>query len=346
MPSSNPCDTSANRTRARCKGVSPRPGLLGACSLVAVLFRQRPVVCSWGRALWLAALFASPFAAAQSHAGSACPVQPEYPLPRGAAELRELADRLEFFSQQAGCLQSADFHAWRGAVLLMLGRPVEAVEPLERALLTNPQLFGAQLDLAQAHAMQGDRASAAALLQDLRDRAEVPSGFSLRLQQEIAALQAPARAVAEPAPGGWQSSWQFSAVAGGDTNLNNAPSATEITLTLPAGDVTLPLDPASRPRKGAALLAAAQWQAIRSQGESVWMLQADMRARKTADSGTGYSRPTSLPTGCRRRWRPRNGWPASVPAISSSAAPRSCGPPGRASSTNGPGFPPPSSACR
>ena len=47
---------------------------------------------------------------------------------------------------------------------------------------------------------------------------------------------------------GWQSSWQVSVLGGADTNLNNAPSATELTLTLPQGDVTLPLDPASRPR--------------------------------------------------------------------------------------------------
>ncbi|MBI5275317.1 MAG: hypothetical protein HY854_02570 [Burkholderiales bacterium] len=217
----------------------------------------------------------------------ACALQPQYPLPPANGELRALSERIERVANDPGCLADAGFHAWRGAVLMSLGRSLEAVEPLERALLTNPLLFGAQMDLAQAHALQGDRASAIALLQDLRDRAEVPAGMSLRLDREIAALQAAARRPALAA-GQWQHSWQLATLAGYDTNLNNAPSATEITLTLPQGDVTLPLDPSSQPKKGAALLAAAQWQGLKPAGQSVWVLQADMRSRHTGDHATGW----------------------------------------------------------
>ena len=243
---------------------------------------------SLGRALWLAGLLLASNASAQSAPAATCPVQPRYPLPAANGELRELSLRIEGFSQQPECLEDADFHAWRGAVLMSLGRPAEAVEPLERALLTNPRLFGAQVDLAQAHVQLGDRASAAALLDDLRARAEVPEGMRLRLEREVAALLAP-KAASQPAQQRqWHTSWQVSALAGYDTNLNNAPTASEITLTLPQGDVSLPLDPSSMPRKGGALLTAAQWQGMRPQGESVWVVQADLRARHTGESDTGY----------------------------------------------------------
>jgi len=216
-------------------------------------------------------------------------VQPRYPLPGAAAELRELAERLEPLARQAPCLNDAHFHAWRGAILMALGRPEEAVEPLERALLTNPELHGAQMDLAQALAQQGDRASAASLLEDLGRRAQLPAATREQLAREIAAL----RGAGAPQGGaataqGWSTTWQLSLLGGFDSNLNNAPSASELTLTLPQGDVTLPLDPSSRPKKGGAMLAAANWQGLRPRGDSVWVLQADMRARQTGESATSY----------------------------------------------------------
>ena len=165
---------------------------------------------------------------------------------------------------------------------MALGKPVEAIEPLERALLTNPDLFGAQLDLAQAQAMQGDAASAAALLEDLRSRADLPERFAAQIDREISALRSPAALrMATRLAQGWQSTLQLSTMRGFDTNLNNAPSATELTLTLPGGNVTLPLDPSSRPRRGAAQLSAVQWQGVRAAGESAWVMQAEARDRHT-----------------------------------------------------------------
>jgi hypothetical protein len=261
-----------------------------------------------GRSFWLAATWLACGAWAQGTApaagspaktetaatagepAQACPLQPHYPLPKALAELRELSERLAELSQERACLKDANFHAWRGAVLMALGRPVEAIEPLERALLENPDLFGAQLDLAQAQSMQGDTASAAALLQDLRSRAQLPEAFAHRIDREIEQLRSPlpTRAAARRLLGEWQSSWQFSTLGGYDTNLNNAPSATELTLTLPGGDVTLPLEPSSQPRKGAAVLATAQWQGVKARDESAWVLQAEARSRHAQDSSTDY----------------------------------------------------------
>ena len=41
-------------------------------------------------------------------------MQPQYPLPKPIAELRQLSERLENAAQTPGCLKDANFHAWRG----------------------------------------------------------------------------------------------------------------------------------------------------------------------------------------------------------------------------------------
>ncbi|MRD47230.1 hypothetical protein GHT07_08060 [Caenimonas koreensis DSM 17982] len=165
---------------------------------------------------------------------------------------------------------------------------MEAVEPLERALLIDPDLPGATLDLAQALGMQGDQASASALLAQLRQRADLPDAIREaidRREQVIAAQQAAGRDIAA----NWQSRWQFAMLAGGDSNLNNAPTNSEVTLTIPGqGNVTLPLDPSAAPRKGAAVMTSASWQGLKAQGESVWVLQGELRARQTSESDASY----------------------------------------------------------
>jgi hypothetical protein len=241
--------------------------------------------------LW-ALLVASGFAHAQgAGAGAggppACPVQPVYPLPASAPELRSLADQLESFASIPGCLKDAHFHAWRGAVLVTLGRAAEAAEPLERALLIDPDLPGATLDLAQALGMQGDQASASALLAQLRARGDLPEAIRLAIDRRTEVLaQEKSRGLLPLA--GWQSRWQVAAMLGVDTNLNNAPSTSEVTLTLPSGNQTFALDPAAAPRKGLAVLSSAQWTGLKAQGESVWVLQGELRSRATRQDETSY----------------------------------------------------------
>jgi len=259
-----------------------------AFSLVAVNSFQRPGYLRLiRRAIWLAcAVAAGAQAQPAAPAPSACPAQPSYPLPRELPQLQALAERLETLSTQKSCLVDAHFHAWRGAVLMALGRPVEAVDPLERALMGDPDLPGAQMDLAQALAFQGDSASAAALLEPLRARTDLDAGLRKAIEVQLAALEQPKEANGKVA--NWYTRLRITAFAGADSNLNNAPSSTEITLTLPSGDLTFPLDPSSLPKSGGAALVTAQWQGIRPQGESVWVLQTELRTRRTGDSATGY----------------------------------------------------------
>jgi hypothetical protein len=221
--------------------------------------------------------------------GEPCPLKVEYPLPSDLPSLGALAERQQAVSGEPGCLKSAPFHAWRGATLLALGKPDEAVEALERALLQDPDLPGAQLDLALALAAQGDSASAVAFLRSLRQRADLPIAIGTAIDRQLGGLLVPdllQRGLALTAD--WQSRWQFSALGGADSNLNNAPAASEITLTLPQGNVTLPLAPSSQPRQGAAVLGVAQWQGLKARGESLWVLQAELRARQTSQADTSY----------------------------------------------------------
>ncbi len=191
-------------------------------------------------------------------------------------------------ANEGGCLTSATFHAWRGATLLALGRTSEAIEPLERALLHDPDLPGAQLDLAQALAEEGDLASARSFLKDMRQRADLPLPIGSAIDRQMELLSIPER-LAGALTSGWQSRWQFSALAGADSNLNNAPSTSEITLTFPGqGNVTLPLDVASQARGGGAALGVMQWQGLRTKGESLWVLQAELRRRQTSERATTY----------------------------------------------------------
>ena len=218
-----------------------------------------------------------------------CSLKAEYPLPSDLDSLRALAERQQEVSGEPGCLKSATFHAWRGATLLALGKPDEAVEPLERALLQDPDLPGAQLDLAQALAAQGDSASAVSFLRSLRQRADLPIAIGTAIDRQLGGLLVPdllQRGLALATD--WQSRWQFSALGGADSNLNNAPAASEITLTFPQGNVTLPLAPSSQPRQGAAVLGVAQWQGLKAHGESLWVLQAELRARQTSQADTSY----------------------------------------------------------
>lgn len=241
--------------------------------------------------LWIAAgaplsAAAQPAAVARPEA-QACSLRPQYPLPTDPQALEQLAERQRAASSEAGCLKSAPFHAWWGATLLALGRPVEAVEPLERALLEDPDLPGAELDLAQALAQAGDTASARAFLSAMRRRPDLPLPIGSAIDRQLDLLSLPAQ-IAGAITQGWQYRLQLSALGGADSNLNNAPATSEITLTFPQGNVTLPLAPSSLARSGGALMGTAQWQGLRVRGDSLWVLQAELRARETSHSDTNY----------------------------------------------------------
>jgi hypothetical protein len=215
-------------------------------------------------------------------AAPACPIQPQYPLPSTQGELRELAARLDAAANEPGCLADAFFLAWRGAVLMALGQSAAAIEPLERALLVRPDLPAAQLDLALALAATGDVTAGAALLEQLRGRSDLPASVRAGLDRQAALV---AGAGAAPR---WHHRLQLSSLVGVDNNLNNAPSVAALTLTLPQGNVTLPLASTSLPKQGAAMLNSVQWQGLRPSGSSLWLLQSELRARVTGEGATDF----------------------------------------------------------
>lgn len=207
---------------------------------------------------------------------NSCPVKPVYPLPQRSEMLHALLEQLDLISQQ--CLLDASFHAWRGAVLLSLRRPAAAIESLERALLIDPSLPGAQLDYAQAMLAMGDKVSARDLLHQLSLRADLPPHLQLLLKEELIASD----------PSNWRSRWILTSALGYDSNLNNAPAASELTLTFPQGAITLPLADSFRPQSGAAWLNVAQWQGLKPLGAQLWLLQAELRTRHTVQRASRY----------------------------------------------------------
>ena len=220
-------------------------------------------------------------AAAQSQAVSpsqplSCAADPVYPLPLGATELQDLLVQLN--AQTPLCLQNAAFYAWRGAVLLALRQPAAAAEALERALLLDPNLPGAQLDYADALLGVGDTASARGLLAQVAQRTDLPISLRPLLARELAATD----------PNAWRARWIFGTAQGIDSNLNNAPAASELTLTFPQGPVTFSLLEGSRPQRGSANLSAVQWLGIKPAGSQLWLLQAELRSRHTESSATRY----------------------------------------------------------
>lgn len=211
-----------------------------------------------------------------SSLSSPCSVQPAGSLPVGERALTDLLAKLD--AMAPACLKDASFHAWRGAVLMGLRRPAAAIESLERALLIQPDLPGAQLDYAQALLAVGDTVGARALLAQVAARSDLPPGLLPVLQRELA----------ETDPAAWRTRWILSTALGADSNLNNAPAASELTLTFPQGPVTLPLLDSSRPQSGLASLGTAQWQGLKPHGTQLWLLQAEIRGRHTAQATSRY----------------------------------------------------------
>lgn len=147
----------------------------------------------------------------------------------------------------ATCGLDPAFLAFRGAWLLIRGDAEQAAIFLERALMLNPDLAGAQVDYAAALAATGERASAVALWKDLLQREDLPTAVRRQIE---ARLTQPETLPTTP----WSVALSLTARLGHDTNLNGAPLSDQLTLTLPDGDALLALGEAYRPRSGSAAL--------------------------------------------------------------------------------------------
>jgi tetratricopeptide (TPR) repeat protein len=134
------------------------------------------------------------------------------------------------------CEEVALFHAQRGAQLLAQGKVEEAAVALEKALLLDPNLPGAQLDYAQALALVGLKGSARAMLAEVLQRPDIQPALKAQLEKGASQnkLQAPATGIdLSGALSSALRSWQWSALAqtalGHETNLNSATYTDSLT---------------------------------------------------------------------------------------------------------------------
>jgi tetratricopeptide (TPR) repeat protein len=186
------------------------------------------------------------------------------------------------------CDMRADFHAYRGALLLTAGWPQDAATALEKALLLNPELPGAQLDFAQALAQQGQRAQARELVRQVAERADIQPDLKQWLQDGLApsamvaaqAGSARSEAPSVSADTGWTWSGLMQSSLGHETNLASATHTTSLTLYLTSGPVEVPLADSERPQAGAAFKVLAAAQGVRPLGDGELRLNVALQGRR------------------------------------------------------------------
>ncbi len=198
---------------------------------------------------------------------------PALPLAFALASSLALASS-SAWSQTAAdpCDEQAICQAQRGAQLLAQGRVEEAAVALEKALLLDPNLPGAQLDYAQALAQIGLKGSARAMLADVLKRPDIQPTLKSKLAgtqtQEQSSLGNTGQGISGGAAtislptaslttASLTTAWQWStlgqAALGHDTNLNSATYTDSLTLMLSNGPVTIGLSDAAKPIAGPAV---------------------------------------------------------------------------------------------
>ena len=185
-------------------------------------------------------------------------------------------------AQWAGaCEDNAFFHAYLGAQLLVQGQTEAAAVSLEKALLINPDLPGAQLDYAQALAQIGLKGSARAILNEVLQRPDI--------QPELKDQLSKAQLVQA------QPSWKWHALAqtayGYESNLNSASYTEGLILYLSNGPVTLGLSDNAKPVAGDAFKSSVAVQGVlRGEGSQELSVTAAINSKAGAASAGGNSR--------------------------------------------------------
>ncbi len=229
---------------------------------------------------------------------SACPAGfPAQPPGQPAAVADALA---QMQGLEAACETRADFHAYRGTLHLLAGQVTQAANHLEKALLLNPDLPGAQLDYAQALARLGDKDAARQLVEQVAKRPDIDPGLRQWLQGGLA--DAPPD---RPMPG-WAWGQLLQTTAGYDTNLASTTHASAMTLYLSNGPVLVPLDAANRPQGGAALKNLLAVQGSRSLGLAELRLGLALQTRHTGADGMPHHQLSELSASYSRPAGPGN----------------------------------------
>ncbi len=229
--------------------------------------------------LGLSALLAMVLCAPAAFAQSACPAPAQWQT----ATLAQLAALAE------ACDDNAFFHAHRGAQLLAQGQTEAAAISLEKALLINPDLPGAQLDYAQALAQIGLKGSARAILNNVLQRADIQPGLKAQLSPAQSTDMPVANSLrAEPQ---WQWNGLLQTAYGHESNLNSATYTDALTLYLSNGPVTLGLTDNAKPVAGDAFKTTAALQGVmRGAGGQELSVNAALASKTGAASVGGNNR--------------------------------------------------------
>ena len=170
------------------------------------------------------------------------------------------------------CQNDASFLAALGDLLNQQGRYPEASVHLERALLLNPDLKGAQLSYAIALAGVGDAAAAQALIEALLADPGLPQHLRYALLRQQDLQRTPLL----------QTRFTVNARWGHDSNLLSAPNLTDLDLSLSGQTITLPLDPSYLASPGQYYRTDAQFDLRRLQPNGTrWDFSASLHNRRS-----------------------------------------------------------------
>jgi len=256
---------------------------------IAVRLKKRRGVSKLFCALTLVACSLTPVAARAITSPKACPnaafwiSQPLRP-DQAQSELERLASFAD------ACDAREDFHAQRGALLFQLRRHQEAAIALERALLINPELAGAQIDYALTLGALGQRDEAIDLLGQVAKRPDIEASLRSWLQGEIAlAAQREPSKPAKARPSGLLDALSDASRLSGlvqtgfgrETNLTGATHSRELTLYLNNGPVLVPLSETQLPISGHTQRSLAALQATTKMGTTEIQLGGIVQSRRT-----------------------------------------------------------------
>lgn len=228
-----------------------------------------------------------------AQADEACSVPPQgftsSQLAQFTAEPQETLDWL--MAQQDSCLKLAAYHRLIGRIYTQLGQLSQAIESTERALLHEPDHPETMIDYALLLARSGDTIAAQALFNQVFTRPDAPPYANALYQTLIEAVSNNGQTgelvsmanhdVISKNTSADSSRWMLTQSVGRSTNLNGATTATEITLTLPQGSITLPIAQSGRVVGGTQIQSQMMWsKAIQHEGDA-WVGSAAITHRHT-----------------------------------------------------------------
>jgi hypothetical protein len=237
---------------------------------VSVLTFSSPFPAA-GLLCWVAlcGVFAGPASAGVLSVDTPCPPSFRARPPADAAQRQTEAARLASLIE--ACHDRADYFAYQGMLLLTVGRSQEAALALEKAVLLDPDLAGAQLDYAQALAELGELDSARSLAGEVSKRPDIPIALQAWLAQNLDAWQGD----------DWRLDWSMEVLGGAESNLNSAPGIQFLTLTLPGGSVPVELAASEQRRSGGALRTALVGSVAHSLGQGIVIVSGEITTRSS-----------------------------------------------------------------